>query len=82
MLYGPLLVLLLHPTIVFTSPLGAGCALSFFGAFGGLLGVLRALFVHGASYFPLRKVAGHSFSSLYASYPGTLYSHGGMYLRP
>ena len=38
MLYGPLLVLLLHPSIVFFSPLGAGGSLSLFRAFGRLSG--------------------------------------------
>src|SRR3954451_1869522 len=51
MLYGPLLVLLLllHPSIVFFGPLGAGSALGLFRAFGRLLGVLRPLFAHRAS---------------------------------
>src|SRR5215203_1943556 len=49
MLYGPLLVLLLHPSIVIFGPLGAGSALGVFCAFGGLLGVLRPLFAHRAS---------------------------------
>src|SRR5215212_10313223 len=49
MLYGPLLVLLLHPPIVFFGPLGAGSALGLFRAFGRLLGVLRPLFAHRAS---------------------------------
>jgi hypothetical protein len=53
MLYGPLLVLLLHPSIVFFGPLGAGSALRLFCAFGRFLGVLRPLFAHRASFFRL-----------------------------
>jgi hypothetical protein len=43
-------VLLLHPAIV-SGSLEAGGFLGFFCAFGGLLGVLRALFAHGISFF-------------------------------
>src|SRR5215213_1272856 len=46
MLYGPLLVRLLHPSIVFFGPLGAGSTLGLFRAFGRLLGVLRPPFAH------------------------------------
>jgi len=40
MLYGSLLVLLLPPSIVFSGPLDAGCALGLFCAFGRFLGVV------------------------------------------
>src|SRR5215204_7519533 len=45
MLYRPLLVIRCHPSIV-SSPVDARSLLSFFGTFGWLLGVLRALFAH------------------------------------
>jgi hypothetical protein len=46
MLYRPLLVIHCHPSIV-SSPVDARSLLSsFFGTFGWLLGVLRALFAH------------------------------------
>src|SRR5829696_401864 len=61
MLDGPLLVILLHPSIVVSGPVEAGCLLGLFCAFGRLLGVLRPLFAHGASFFPLRRVAGSVF---------------------
>jgi hypothetical protein len=53
MLDRPLLVIRWHPSIV-SSPLDSRSLLSFFGAFGWLLGVLRAHFAHAASFFPLR----------------------------
>jgi hypothetical protein len=45
MLYGPLLVIRWHPFII-ASSLDARGLLGFIGAFGRLLGVLRALFAH------------------------------------
>jgi hypothetical protein len=57
MLDGPLLVILLHPSIVVSGPIEAGGLHGVFCAFGRLLGVLRPLFAHGASFFPLRRVA-------------------------
>jgi hypothetical protein len=64
MLDGPLLVILPHPSIVFSGPIEAGGLLGVFCAFGRLLGVLRPLFAHAASsFFPLRSVAGKRFSS-------------------
>jgi hypothetical protein len=57
MLDRPLRVILPHPFIV-SSSLHAGSLLSFFCAFGRLLGVLRPLFTHDASLFsPLRFTA-------------------------
>jgi hypothetical protein len=54
MLDGPLLAILPHPSIVFSGPLEAGYLLGFFCAFSRFLGMLRALFAHGASsFFPL-----------------------------
>jgi hypothetical protein len=53
MLDGPLLLILLHPSLV-SDPLDAGSLLGFFCAFGRLLGMLRSLFAHGASFFPLK----------------------------
>jgi hypothetical protein len=62
MLDRPLFVILLHPSIV-SGPVDAGSLLGFFCAFGRLLGVLRALFAHDASFFfPLRS-SGPPFSS-------------------
>jgi len=45
MLYGPLLVICLHPSIV-SGPVDARSLLSYFGTFGWLLWMLRALFAH------------------------------------
>src|SRR5215203_6049282 len=45
MLDGPLLVILLHPSIV-SGPVNAKSLLSFFSTFGWLLGMLRPLFAH------------------------------------
>jgi hypothetical protein len=61
MLDGSLLIILLHPSLV-ADPLDAGSLLGFFCAFGRLLGMLRSLFAHGASFFPL-KASGPPFSS-------------------
>jgi len=80
---GRLLAALLPPSIILSGPLYAGGLLGFFGAFGGLPGMLRALFAHGtSSFFPLRRVAGHRFSSWYAPYPDPPYSREGTSLRP
>src|SRR5829696_1370167 len=49
MLYGPLPIFILEPSIVIFGPLGAGSALGLFRAFGRLLRVLRPLFAHRAS---------------------------------
>jgi hypothetical protein len=56
MLYGPLLAVLVHPSIVafFSGPLEAGGLLGFFCAFCRLLGMLRTLFAHAASSVLLR----------------------------
>jgi len=45
MLYGPLLVIRLHPSIV-SGLVDARSLFSFFGTFGRLLGMLRPLFAH------------------------------------
>jgi len=56
MLDGPLLAILLRPSIVFSGPLYAGGLLGFFCAFGRFLWMLRTLFAHAASsFFPLRE---------------------------
>src|SRR5215210_7206525 len=49
MLYGSLLVSLVHRSIVFSGPLGAGSALGLFRTFGRLSRLRRPLFAHGAS---------------------------------
>jgi hypothetical protein len=46
MLYGPLLVIRLHPSIVSGLVDARSLLSSFFGTFGWLLGMLRALFAH------------------------------------
>jgi hypothetical protein len=55
MLDGPLLVILPHPSIVVSGPLEAGCLHGVLCAFGRFLGMLRTLFAHAASFFPLRE---------------------------
>jgi hypothetical protein len=74
---GPLLAVLPRPSVALSSPIYAGDLLGLFGALGRLLGMLRALFAHGASFFPLRRAAGKRFSSRYASYTGPPYPRGG-----
>jgi len=54
MLDRSLFVILLHFSIVVPSPVEAGSLLSVFCAFCRLLGVLRPLFAHGVSFFPLK----------------------------
>jgi hypothetical protein len=63
MLYRPLLILLLPPSVVLSGPLGAGGTLGLFCAFGWFLGVVWSLFTHGvSSVFPLlRSEAGKRF---------------------
>jgi hypothetical protein len=46
----------LRPSIVVSGPLDAGSLLGYFCAFGRLLGVLRLLFAHATSFFPLTAV--------------------------
>jgi hypothetical protein len=58
----PLFVILLHPSIV-SGPVEAGSLLGVFCAFGWLLGVLRALFAHDASFFFPLRTSGQAFSS-------------------
>jgi len=54
MLDGPLLAILLHPSLVYSGPLGAGGLLGLFCTFGRLLRVPRPLFAHDASFSPLK----------------------------
>ena len=61
MLYGTLLVIRRCP-LIFRSPLGARSLLGFFCAFGLILGVLRPLFAHGASFYFRLGLADHCFN--------------------
>ena len=59
MLDRPLFVIRLRHPFIISSPLDARSLLGFFCAFGRLLGVLRTLFAHGASFFcPLIGLTG------------------------
>jgi len=62
MLYGPLLVIRWHPFII-ASSLDARGLLGFFCTFRWLLGVLRPLFAHAASFFFPLRTSGPPFSS-------------------
>jgi hypothetical protein len=62
MLDRPLLVIRLHPSIV-SSPVDAGGLLGIFCTFRWLLGVLRPLFAHAASFFFPLRTSGPPFSS-------------------
>jgi len=59
----PLFVIRLHPSIVVSSTDEAVGILGIFCAFGWLLGVLRALFAHDASFFFALRTSGQAFSS-------------------
>src|SRR5829696_8576500 len=55
MLGGPLRLIRLSSSIVYSGPLDTGGLLGVFCAFCRLLGVLRPLFAHGvSSFFPLK----------------------------
>ena len=54
MLDGPLLAILLRPSLVYSGPLGAGGLLGVSFTFGRLLRMLRPLFAHDASFSPLK----------------------------